>query len=159
MIIELPSTKATLRLGEQLGKLLSARTVLLLEGNLGAGKTTLVQGIGKGLSIAEPIVSPTFNLINEYTQGRLRLYHLDLYRLNPQEVGELYPELYWEYQEVPPGITTIEWAQRLPYQPSDYLEIKLINLSKSVRQAILKEVGNLPLKANFWEHLGQLLQD
>ncbi|MGP0128576.1 MAG: tRNA (adenosine(37)-N6)-threonylcarbamoyltransferase complex ATPase subunit type 1 TsaE [cyanobacterium endosymbiont of Rhopalodia musculus] len=153
MIIELPSTKATLHLGEQLGKLLPVRTVLLLKGNLGAGKTTLVQGIGKGLSITEPIVSPTFTLVNEYTQGRLRLYHLDLYRLKPQEVEKLYPELYWEYQEVAPGITAIEWAQRLPYQPSDYLEIQLVNLPKLGRQAILKEVGSLSLKASFWESL------
>ncbi|XLQ12425.1 MAG: tRNA (adenosine(37)-N6)-threonylcarbamoyltransferase complex ATPase subunit type 1 TsaE [cyanobacterium endosymbiont of Epithemia adnata isolate EadnSB Bon19] len=157
VIIELPSAKATLGLGEQLGKLLPARTVILLEGNLGVGKTTLVKGIGKGLNISELIVSPTFTLINEYTQGRLRLYHLDLYRLEPQEVEKLYPELYWEYQEVPPGITAIEWAQRLPYQPSDYLEIQLINSPKLVRQAILKEVGNLSLKASFWGSLGQLI--
>ena len=159
MISELPSTDATLCLGEQLGELLPARTVILLEGDLGAGKTTLVQGIGKGLGITEPIVSPTFTLINEYTQGRLRLYHLDLYRIKPQEVEELYPELYWEGQEVPPGITAIEWAQRLPYQPSDYLEIQLINLPKLGRQAFIKEIGSFSLKASFWDSLGQFLQD
>ncbi|WP_267383609.1 tRNA (adenosine(37)-N6)-threonylcarbamoyltransferase complex ATPase subunit type 1 TsaE [Cyanobacterium sp. uoEpiScrs1] len=158
MIIELPSTDATLHLGEQLGKLLSARTVILLRGNLGAGKTTLVQGIGRGLGIAEPIVSPTFNLINEYTEGRLQLYHMDLYRLKLQEIERLYPELYWEGKEVPPGITAIEWAQRLIYQPSDYLEIQLINLPKlSRRQAVLKEIGN-HLSANFFESLGLLLE-
>ena len=150
MIIELPSRETTLRLGEQLGKLLPARTIILLEGDLGAGKTTLVQGIGRGLGITESIVSPTFTLVNEYTQGRLRLYHLDLYRIKPQEIEKLCPELYWEGQEVPPGITAIEWAQRLPYQPSDYLEIKLINLSKLGRQAFIKEVGSFPLKASFW---------
>lgn len=155
MIIELPSTEATLRLGEQLGKLLPARTILLLEGDLGAGKTTLVQGIGRGLGITESIVSPTFTLVNEYTQGRLRLYHLDLYRIKPQEIEKLYPELYWEGQEVPPGITAIEWAQRLPYRPSDYLEIKLIDLPKLGRQAFLKKVGNFFLKASFWGSLGQ----
>ncbi|YAI82809.1 MAG: tRNA (adenosine(37)-N6)-threonylcarbamoyltransferase complex ATPase subunit type 1 TsaE [cyanobacterium endosymbiont of Rhopalodia sterrenbergii] len=157
MIIELPSTKATLNLGEQLGQLLPTRTVILLEGNLGVGKTTLVQGIGRGLNITEPIVSPTFTLINEYTRGRLPFYHLDLYRLEPQEVEKLYPELYWEYQEVPQGVTAIEWAQRLPYQPSNYLKIQLINLDKLGRQAILKEVGNPLLKASFWGSLEQFL--
>lgn len=71
MKIFLADTEATLHLGITLGQSLTAGSVILLEGDLGAGKTTLVQGIGKGLGIAESIVSPTFTLINEYTEGRL----------------------------------------------------------------------------------------
>ncbi|WP_414569535.1 tRNA (adenosine(37)-N6)-threonylcarbamoyltransferase complex ATPase subunit type 1 TsaE [Nostoc sp. CCY 9925] len=125
MKIFLADTEATLRLGITLGESLLPGSVILLEGDLGTGKTTLVQGIGKGLGITEPIVSPTFTLINEYTEGRLPLYHLDLYRLEPQEVLSLNLESYWEGVEVTPGIVAIEWAERMPYKPNSYLSISL----------------------------------
>ncbi|MGB7518681.1 MAG: tRNA (adenosine(37)-N6)-threonylcarbamoyltransferase complex ATPase subunit type 1 TsaE [Spirulinaceae cyanobacterium] len=142
---DFPNLQATLNFGKKLGESLPAGSTILLQGNLGAGKTTLSQGIGQGLGITEPLVSPTFTLINEYTEGRLPLYHLDLYRLQPQEVEGIYPEIYWEGLEVPPGITIIEWSQRLPYKPDSYLEIKLTNPPKGGRQANLKIVGNLQL--------------
>ncbi|KAB1986703.1 tRNA (adenosine(37)-N6)-threonylcarbamoyltransferase complex ATPase subunit type 1 TsaE, partial [Haemophilus parainfluenzae] len=81
------------------------------------GKTTLVQGIGAGLGIVDPLSSPTFTLINEYPEGRIPLYHVDLYRLDPAQVEQLYLDLYWEGEEVEPGIVAIEWAERLTYQP------------------------------------------
>ncbi|BAZ02292.1 hypothetical protein NIES37_63040 [Tolypothrix tenuis PCC 7101] len=123
--IILANAEATLNLGISLGKSLHAGSVILLEGDLGAGKTTLVQGIGQGLGITESIVSPTFTIINEYTEGRLPLYHLDLYRLEPQEVAALNLETYWEGFEVTPGIVAIEWSERMPYQPDSYLSIYL----------------------------------
>lgn len=121
----LPTVDATHTLGVALGRSLPPGTVVLLDGDLGSGKTTLIQGMGEGLGISDAIVSPTFTLINEYSGGRIPLYHLDLYRLSPNEVGSLYPEIYWEGQEYPPGITAIEWADRLPYCPDDYLKICL----------------------------------
>ncbi|MBE9045457.1 tRNA (adenosine(37)-N6)-threonylcarbamoyltransferase complex ATPase subunit type 1 TsaE [Pleurocapsales cyanobacterium LEGE 10410] len=138
--IFLPNIQDTHHLGYLLGKHLAPGSTLLLKGDLGAGKTTLVQGIGRGLDIDEPIVSPTFTLINEYLSGRLPLYHLDLYRLEPSQVDALYPEIYWEGIEVAPGITAIEWSQRLPVQPPSYLEIELAVLSQG-RQACLKMQG------------------
>ena len=138
--ISLSDATATLKLGLVLGKSLGEGTVILLEGDLGSGKTTLIQGIGEGLGIAEPILSPTFTLINEYTEGRLPLYHFDLYRLSPEEIEAMSPEIYWEGKEVAAGITAIEWAQLLPYKPSNYLEIKL-DSSPSGRVAYLTVVG------------------
>ncbi|WP_193199689.1 tRNA (adenosine(37)-N6)-threonylcarbamoyltransferase complex ATPase subunit type 1 TsaE [Nostoc sp. MG11] len=135
MKIFLADAEATLRLGIALGESLSAGSVILLEGDLGAGKTTLVQGIGKGLGITELVVSPTFTLINEYTEGRLPLYHLDLYRLEPQEVAALNLETYWEGVEVIPGIVAIEWAERMPYKPDSYLSINLTYEHEVTRQA------------------------
>ncbi|MCX7596819.1 MAG: tRNA (adenosine(37)-N6)-threonylcarbamoyltransferase complex ATPase subunit type 1 TsaE [Fischerella sp.] len=135
MKISLTDAEATRSLGIILGQCLDAGSVILLEGDLGAGKTTLVQGIGEGLGITELIVSPTFTLINEYTQGRLPLYHLDLYRLEPQEVAALNLETYWEGVEVPPGIVAIEWADRMPYKPPSYLNLCLIHGSGGIRQA------------------------
>lgn len=123
--ISLADAEATRQLGISLGRSLPAGTVILLEGDLGAGKTTLVQGIGEGLGITDAIASPTFTLINEYTEGRIPLYHLDLYRLSPEEVASLHLETYWEGVEVPLGIVAIEWAERLKYKPSTFLRVSL----------------------------------
>ena len=141
IIISLPDAEATRQLGKILGQSLPAGSVVLLEGDLGAGKTTLVQGLGEGLGITTAIVSPTFTLINEYTEGRLPLYHLDLYRLSEGEIASLYPETYWEGREVTPGITAIEWAERLPYKPSNYLHIQLSHTANYGRQANIEQVG------------------
>jgi tRNA threonylcarbamoyladenosine biosynthesis protein TsaE len=121
----LPSDRYTLALGVWLGKRLEAGTVLLLEGDLGAGKTTLIKGVGKGLGISEDIDSPTFTLINEYHDGRVPLYHVDLYRLDPQNVAALYLETYWQGIENPPGIVAIEWSERLPYHPPASITVVL----------------------------------
>ncbi len=125
LTIFLSNPQDTQRFGYLLGKHLNRGSTLLLVGNLGAGKTTLVQGIGKGLGISEAIVSPTFTLVNEYLDGRLPLYHLDLYRLEPSSVDDIYPEMYWSGIEVASGITAIEWSQRLPYLPPSYIKIEL----------------------------------
>jgi len=101
----------------------------LLEGDLGSGKTTLVQGIGEGLGITEPIVSPTSSPTN---RGRLPP-PLDLYRLQPEEVTALNLESYWEGVEFPLGIVAIEWAERLEYKPPSYLQVHL-NISDRDRQ-------------------------
>ncbi|CAN5781115.1 hypothetical protein BH23CYA1_BH23CYA1_19440 [soil metagenome] len=133
-VIDLPNAQATQALGYALGEQLPAGSVLLLKGDLGSGKTTLVQGLGAGLGIAE-IDSPTFTLINEYTGGRLPLYHIDLYRLSAAEAEALYLETYWEGVEVEPGIVAIEWAERLTYLPPAPVELALRYLSGEGRQA------------------------
>ena len=142
--ILLADAEATQLLGIKLGQLLTAGSVLLLEGNLGSGKTTLVQGIGKGLGITEAIVSPTFTLVNEYTQGRLPLYHLDLYRLQTEEVKQLNLESYWNEWEYPLGIVAIEWAERLVYKPPAYLKLSL-TYENDQRQVEICNFG-LPLE-------------
>lgn len=141
--LSLANPDATLALGETLGQMLPAGTVLLLEGDLGSGKTTLVQGIGRGLGVTDAIASPTFTLINEYPEGRIPLYHLDLYRLEPTEVLELNLESYWDGVEMPLGIVAIEWAERLPQLPRDYLKIALSLQAVEGRQAVLTTVGNV----------------
>ena len=140
--IPLPDAQATQHLGIRLGKSLPAGSILLLEGDLGSGKTTLVQGMGRGLGIQEPIVSPTFTLINEYIEGRLPLYHLDLYRLQPEEVEGLNLDSYWEGFEMPLGIVAIEWADRLPYKPSSYLHLSLTYNEDKGRVAKLMPMGD-----------------
>ncbi len=135
MKIFLADAVATRSLGIALAQSLNIGSIILLEGDLGAGKTTFVQGIGCGLGITESIVSPTFTLINEYAEGRLPLYHLDLYRLEPREVATLNLETYWEGVEVTPGIVAIEWAERMPYKPDSYLNVRLTYGDEGSRQA------------------------
>ncbi len=136
LTFSLESPDQTQALGVYLGQTLNPGSILLLEGDLGSGKTTLVQGIGMGLGVKDAIVSPTFALIHEYPEGRIPLYHFDLYRLNASEVQELHPELYWQGKEVPLGIVAVEWPARLIEQPKDYLQITLTH-TENARQAHL----------------------
>lgn len=154
--IFLPDAAATRSLGIALGQTLPAGSVLLLEGELGSGKTTLVQGLGEGLSIQDAIDSPTFTLINEYFEGRLPLYHLDLYRLDATATAALSLETYWDGTEAELGIVAIEWAERLPYKPSSYLEVRLtydVKMGRHVTIRLIKqdmiEQGNRDLSQ--WE--------
>ncbi|MBE9175550.1 tRNA (adenosine(37)-N6)-threonylcarbamoyltransferase complex ATPase subunit type 1 TsaE [Synechocystis salina LEGE 06155] len=121
----LSDLNATHQWGQQLAQRLPLGTIILLQGDLGTGKTSLVQGLGQGLGIAGEIVSPTFTIVNEYREGKMPLYHLDLYRLNSLEVEYLYPEQYWQGEDFPLGITAVEWPERLPQLPSQYLQIQL----------------------------------
>ena len=125
VFLSLQNAAATHNLGKSLGEKLSAGSVILLEGNLGSGKTTLVQGIGTGLGIKETIDSPTFTLINEYFGKKIPLYHFDLYRLESSEIEALNLEIYWEGLEVPLGIVAIEWAEKLVYYPPNFLRVCL----------------------------------
>lgn len=139
--ISLANAEATHQLGLHLGQHLPAHSVLLLEGNLGSGKTSLSQGIGAGLGIdAREIASPTFTLIAEYLEGRLPFYHLDLYRLDPAGVDQLHLESYWEGEEVEPGVMAIEWSDRLTYLPDRYLHIQLQHQGDA-RQATVTTQG------------------
>ena len=105
MKINLNSVQDTIKFGEKFGKLLISGDIIFLNGDLGAGKTTLSKSIGEGLGVQEYITSPTFTLINEY-EGRLPLYHFDLYRLDSyEELEELGVEDYFYGN----GVCLIEW--------------------------------------------------
>ena len=149
IILSLTNTEVTRSLGVNLGRCLPAGSTILLEGDLGSGKTTLVQGIGAGLGISDPIQSPTFTLISEYLEGRIPLYHFDLYRLEPKEIAGLQPEIYWEGIEFPPGIVAIEWAEKLDYKPLDYLRIRLTHQGDRERIAEIYWIGNFQLNYVF----------
>jgi len=99
--------------------------VILLEGDLGSGKTTLVQGIGEGLGITEPIVSPVHPPLMS-TQNTLTAVTLDLYRLQPEEVTALNLKATGKALSSI-RIVAIEWAERLEYKPPSYLQVHLIS--------------------------------
>ena len=105
------SAEETLRIGAELGERLLPGDALLLTGDLGAGKTTLTQGIAMGLGVVERPRSPTFVMATEY-HGRLPLYHLDLYRVDElAELGALGLDEYLNGD----GVTVVEWADRAPH--------------------------------------------
>jgi len=116
------SPQQTQLLGARLGELVQQRDVVLLTGELGAGKTCLVQGIAHGLGIEEYAFSPSFVIVREY-HGRLPLYHIDLYRLDDtSEIADLGLEEYLCRD----GISVIEWAEKaLELLPQDKLLIRL----------------------------------
>ena len=124
------SAEETLRIGVELGERLQPGDALLLTGDLGAGKTTLTQGIAAGLGVAERPRSPTFVMATEY-HGRLPLYHLDLYRVD--ELAELSDLGLDEYLNGD-GVTVVEWADRAPYAfPPHGLWIELAAANEETR--------------------------
>lgn len=141
----IPDASVMRSLGIAWGQALPPGSILLFEGDLGTGKTTLIQGIASGLGITDAVESPTFTLINEYHEGRLPLYHFDLYRLNSAEIVDLQPEIYWEGTEFPLGIVAIEWADQLPYLPETYLKISLKHGISEGRLIRLTTVGSFNL--------------
>lgn len=107
MIYETNSPEETFALGKTLAEKASAGDVFTLNGDLGVGKTVFTQGFGAGLGIKEPINSPTFTILQVYDEGRLLLYHFDVYRIgDPDEMDEIGFEEY-VYGD---GVTLIEWA-------------------------------------------------
>ncbi|MBI3415061.1 MAG: tRNA (adenosine(37)-N6)-threonylcarbamoyltransferase complex ATPase subunit type 1 TsaE [Verrucomicrobia bacterium] len=104
------SPEATANLGEQWGREIKAGWVIGLSGDLGAGKTQLVKGFARGLGIKARVHSPTFALVNEYTGGRLPLFHLDLYRLDSRE--QIIAAGLEEYLIQPHGVAVVEWFER-----------------------------------------------
>jgi tRNA threonylcarbamoyladenosine biosynthesis protein TsaE len=104
------SPAETEALGERLGRAARRGLVITLAGELGAGKTQFVRGLARGLDIPGRVHSPTFTLVNEYGGGRLKLFHLDLYRLEtPEQIWSAGIEEYLP----PAGVAVIEWAERL----------------------------------------------
>lgn len=122
LVAQTTSVDETKALAAALAELARPGDLLLLAGELGAGKTAFAQGFGTGLGVAEPVTSPTFTLAQQY-EGRLRVHHLDVYRLDQMaEVADLgLAELLDDG-----GVVLIEWGDAiLPVLPTDYLEVRL----------------------------------
>ena len=126
------SEAATEAAGARLGASLSAGDVVLLYGDLGAGKTAFVRGLARGVG-ADPadVSSPTFTIVQEYA-GRLTLYHVDLYRLEEKEVDDLG----LEELVLGDGIVAIEWAERWRGRPDDVIEVRIEHAGEDTRRIL-----------------------
>jgi len=107
-IYETASSSETFALGKRFGEEATAGEIICLSGDLGVGKTVFTQGLAKGLGIEEPVTSPTFTIVEQHTEGRLPLYHFDVYRIG--DVSEM-DEIGYEDCFFGDGICLIEWAE------------------------------------------------
>ena len=135
------SAKETKDVGIKIAKQIKQGDIICLNGDLGAGKTTFVQGVAAGLKAAQndAINSPTFVLLNIYEKGRLPIYHFDLYRLDDvRELGVIGLDEFMYGQ----GVCLVEWAEKLgKLMPKERLDIFLSHKSKTSREIILSPVG------------------
>lgn len=126
----------TSKIGEQLGRLVSIGNIICLSGDLGAGKTAFTKGIAKGLGVEDYVTSPTYTIINEY-EGRLPLYHFDVYRLN--DVEEMH-ELGYEEYFFGDGVVVLEWADIVKdIIPKERLWITILNTKGDDSREIIME--------------------
>ena len=123
MLTETYSDKETLEFGKKLGESAIPGMIICLDGDLGTGKTVIAKGIALGLGITEPVSSPTFTVVKEYHEGRLPLYHFDVYRIaDESEMDETGFEDYISGE----GITLVEWADRIrDLMPKDTTWIRM----------------------------------
>lgn len=123
MMIETYSAKETFELARKIGEEAVPGSVYTLIGDLGVGKTVFTQGLAKGLGIEEPISSPTFTIVQIYEEGRMPLYHFDVYRIGDIEEME---EIGYEDCFYGEGVSLIEWADLIrEILPEHYTEIKI----------------------------------
>lgn len=133
------SAEETRALGQRLSSALKAGDVVLLSGDMGAGKSELARGIARGLGVTGAVPSPTFTILNTYKGGRLPLYHFDWYRI--QDPDELYAIGAEEYIGTD-GVTLIEWHALAPeLLPTDALEIALTPTDEQTRVITLTARG------------------
>ncbi len=135
------SADETFKIGQKLGTLLQRGSLICLSGDLGAGKTAFTKGIGKGLEIEEHVTSPTYTIINEY-EGRIPLYHFDVYRL--ESVEEMY-ELGYEEYFYGDGSIVVEWADNVKeIIPNERLWITILKTKDDdSREIILEPTGEI----------------
>ena len=131
------SAAETRALGERLASGLQPGDTVILEGELGAGKSELARGIARGLGVTETVTSPSFTILNVYESGRCPLYHFDWYRLESEE--ELY-ELGMDEYLGGDGIAVVEWAERCPDAvPEDCIRIRLEATGEETRQITVND--------------------
>ena len=122
-VIDSFCAKDTYELGEKIGQMAKPGMVISLTGDLGVGKTVFTQGLAKGLGIEEPVNSPTFTIVQVYEEGRLPLYHFDVYRIGDIEEMD---EIGYEDYVYGDGVSLIEWANLIEeILPEHFTEIKI----------------------------------
>ena len=135
--------KETLNLGEKLSQKLNPQSIVLLKGPIGAGKTSFVKGIARGLSISEDITSPTFALSHHYNSGKIPLIHLDLYRLENSSTAK---EVFFSEEEEAlesKAILVIEWPELIEPFIKDFWKIEISYAKNYGRNYLIRDPKNL----------------
>lgn len=133
------SAEATRALGAKLAQSLQAGDVVLLQGDLGAGKSEFARGVARGLGISGPVPSPSFTILNAYDEGRIPLYHFDWYRIHDSdEIGEMG----FEEQLHGDGASLVEWSEQAPeYIPARALAVHIRAVDENTREITLEPLG------------------
>jgi tRNA threonylcarbamoyladenosine biosynthesis protein TsaE len=141
------SVEQTAALGEEWGREAQAGCIYGLGGSLGAGKTLLAAGLARGLGIKARVLSPTFALVNEYRDGRLPLFHLDLYRLAGRR--EIIAAGLEDYLNRPEGVTVVEWIERwleggvwTPTRGARFRRVEIQIRDETSREIIYEDFGD-----------------
>lgn len=130
------SSEETMNLSEKIGQFVIKKDTIILEGDLGAGKTTFTKGLARGLGVKRIVNSPTFNIIKEY-KGRIPLYHMDVYRLKDSDEDLGFDE-YFDGE----GVTVVEWAHLIEQQlPNELLKITIQHINEESRKITLEPFG------------------
>ena len=130
-VVETATEAETEQVGENLGRQLHPGAVVLLYGDLGAGKTAFVRGLARGAGAnPEDVSSPTFTIVQEYAGSQATLYHVDLYRLEPAEIDDLGLDDLLDSG----GIVAIEWAERWRGRPTGVTEVRIDHLGPDARR-------------------------
>lgn len=139
--LKVSTPEETMAIGQKLAPLLAAKDIILLDGDLGAGKTTFTKGLAAGLGVKRNVKSPTFTIIREYQDGRIPLYHMDVYRLEDGSGDELGLDEYFNGD----GVSVVEWSKFVADElPDDYLRIafkRLDDEGESQRELIFEPHG------------------
>lgn len=139
LTLQTTTPEQTMAIGERLAHHAVPNSTIILDGQLGAGKTTFTKGFAQGLGITRVIKSPTYTLIREYRQGRLPLFHMDMYRIEESGgVGDMGLEEYFEQD----GVVIVEWANAIEsFLPSDRLVVTFERTALDERTVTVSAVG------------------
>lgn len=129
------SPEETERLGERLGKTLRGGEVIAYLGDLGAGKTAFTRGLARGLGISMRVTSPTYTIVNEYTGGRLPLFHFDMYRLGSSD--ELF-DIGWEDYLLRGGVCAVEWSENVRDAMEDAITVSIEKTDDETRRITIE---------------------
>ncbi len=129
------SAEETERLGQRLGETLRGGEVVAYLGELGAGKTAFTRGLARGLGISMCVTSPTYTIVNEYTGGRLPLFHFDMYRLGSEE--ELF-DIGWEDYLARGGVCAVEWSENVSGAMEDAITVRIEKTSDEGRKITIE---------------------
>ncbi|MDI6781310.1 MAG: tRNA (adenosine(37)-N6)-threonylcarbamoyltransferase complex ATPase subunit type 1 TsaE [bacterium] len=146
----------TRAIGKRLGRMLHEGSIIALIGGLGAGKTVITQGIANGLEIDEDITSPTFLIVKEYANGRLPLYHFDLYRFDTPSQLDFFSIDEYLFGN---GVCVIEWAERIEHMlPSEHMRIDIQWVKENQRQINLISKGESSSGSNNYQKIIKSMQ-
>ena len=129
------SPMETEQLGQKLGQTLPAGTVIAYRGDLGAGKTAFTRGLARGLGITDPVTSPTYTIVNEYLNGRLPLFHFDMYRL--RSADDLF-DIGWDDYLERGGICAVEWSENVTEAMEDAITVTIQKIGEESRKITLE---------------------